>query len=272
MAAFDAFIQQIPYAEQLGRLRLFPVNELRPASHKSAIPMPDTQRSPATTEAHGKSERPARRGRPVGNHEEKRTELVKAVIEVIAKEGYAGTSMRRVAQHAGCTTGAVTYYFANKEEMVTAAAQSLFDEFDTLLDFSKVGIDVRTIIDQWLNWTKADEPDSWLALFQLLAHARHERAFADVLEQRYFRFREVFASILAKGQAEGTIRDDIDADLLADQISAMGDGWMMSQPIEPERFNPKRKQALLDAVITLISPPQPKSAKPASKGKRATSR
>lgn len=206
----------------------------------------------------------------MGNHEEKRTELIKAVIEVIAREGYAGSSLRKVAQHAGCTTGTVTYYFANKEEMVTAAAQSLFDDFDRLLDFSQEGINVRDIIEHWLNWTKADEPDSWLALFQLLAHARHERAFANVLEQRYFRFREHFASFLAKGQVEGTIRDDINADLLADQISAMGDGWMMSQPIEPERFNSKRKQALLDAVIILVSPTPLKSIKSHYNRKRST--
>ncbi|WP_090265983.1 MULTISPECIES: TetR/AcrR family transcriptional regulator [Pseudomonas] len=227
---------------------------------------------PPATDADDTPGQPARRGRPVGNHEEKRTELLKAVIEVIAKEGYAGTSMRRVAQHAGCTTGAVTYYFANKEEMVTAAAQGLFDEFDTLLDFSKEQVDVRAIIEEWLNWTKADEPDSLLALFQLLAHARHERAFADVIQQRYFRFRKVFTAILARGQEEGIIRDDIDADLLADQISAMGDGWMLAMPIEPDRFTPERKQALLDAVIVLISPPQAKKTKATAKAKRSATR
>ncbi|RFC75034.1 TetR family transcriptional regulator C-terminal domain-containing protein [Streptomyces sp. AcE210] len=89
---------------------------------------------------------------------------------------------------------------------------------------------------------------------QLLAHARYEPAFVALIERRYARYREVQTSILAAGQAQGTIRDDIPADLLADQLSAMGDGWMMMFPFEPERFTPRRVLALIDAAITLISP------------------
>ncbi|TDD36229.1 TetR/AcrR family transcriptional regulator, partial [Saccharopolyspora elongata] len=47
---------------------------------------------------------------------------------------------------------------------------------------------------------------------------------------------------------------DIPADLLADQLAAMGDGWMMMYPFEPQRFTPKRLQALTDAALTLIAP------------------
>nr|WP_241190468.1 TetR/AcrR family transcriptional regulator [Pseudomonas chlororaphis] len=187
--------------------------------------------------------------------------MLKAAIAVIAQEGYAGASMRKVAQHAGCTTGAVTYYFANKEEMVTAVAQSLFDQIDTLLEGSQEQVDIKSLIEQWLNWMRVDEPNGWLAWFQLLAHARHEPAFASIIKQRYALFRQVLTSMLEKGQKQGKIRSDIEADLLADQISAMSDGWMMMLPIEPERFTPARSQALLDAVITLISPAVPSNGK-----------
>ncbi|MFU2512854.1 TetR/AcrR family transcriptional regulator [Pseudomonas aeruginosa] len=232
--------------------------------------MSDSRRSvPAgtrrpTTEA--KPEQRARRGRPVGNHEEKRTELLQAVIAVIAQEGYAGASMRKVAQKARCTTGAVTYYFANKEEMVTGAVQHLFDEFDTLLDKDIETFDVAELIKEWLNWTKADEPNSWLALFQLMAHARHEPVFAEIFQLRYSRFRSVLSSILVQGQRNGVIRDDIDASVLSDLIGALGDGWMMAKPIEPKRFTRARKKALLNAVLTLITPSMAK-AKPAAAAK-----
>lgn len=164
--------------------------------------------------------------------------------------------MRKVAKQAGCTTGAVTYYFANKEDMDSAVAQSLFDRFDSLLDANQGRIDIRGLIEQWLDWTQVEETDLWLALTQLLAHARHEPAFADIVQARYSRFRHALSSILAKGQNQGIVRNDIPADLLADQLSAMADGWMMLLPIEPDRFNPARGDALIGAVITLISPPQ----------------
>ncbi|WP_371857933.1 TetR/AcrR family transcriptional regulator [Pseudomonas sp. R26(2017)] len=225
------------------------------------IPMHDSRLSPSPTTASGKSGSPARRGRPLGNHEEKRAELLKAVVAVVAQEGYIGTSMRRVAQYANCTTGAVTYYFANKEEMLAAAAQDLFDQFDAVLEreAAKPRVDIKTIISSWLSWGKGGDTNALLAaLFHLLTHARHEQALADIFQQRYCRFRQSFAAMLAKGQAQGDIRDDIDAELLADQICAMGDGWKMVQPVEPERFAPERQEALLDAVVMLVAPYRPR--------------
>lgn len=192
------------------------------------------------------------RGRPVGDREAKRAEILKAAISVIAEEGFAGASLRKVAQRAGCTTGAVTYYFANKEAMVAAIAENLFDQFDTFLDASQD--DIKAGFERWLDWTNAEDPDAWLAQFQLLAHARHEPTFAAIYQRRYGSYREALTSILARGQSRGQIRSDIPADLLADQLSAMGDGWMMMLPIEPQRFEPRRIQALLDATIALISP------------------
>jgi AcrR family transcriptional regulator len=190
----------------------------------------------------------------VGNRDAKRAELLKAATSVIAQDGYAAASLRKVAERAGCTTGAVTYYFADKAEMVTAVAQSLFDEFDRLLEVSDDRIDVRAMLERWLDRTNADDSDLWLVLFQLLAHARHEPAFVAVVQQRYARFRHTFTSILARGQRQGTVRSDIPADLLADQLSAISDGWMMMLPIEPERFKLKRVQALLDATVTMVAP------------------
>ena len=179
---------------------------------------------------------------------------------VIARLGYAGASLRKVAQQAGYTTGAVTYYFANKEAMVTAIVEHLFDEFDAMLDIGPEVSDIKRRFERWLA-LNADS-DVWLAQFQLLAQARHEPAFAAVYQRRYARYREVLSGILAKQQAAGAIRSDIPADLLADHLGAIGDGWMMMLPIEPERFKPSRVQALLDSIITMLSPSS--GAKPAT--------
>lgn len=198
----------------------------------------------------------ARRGRPVGDREAKRAGLLNAAISVIAEEGYGGASLRNVAKRAGCTTGAVTYYFANKDEMVTAVAESLWDVFDDLLRGSEDRVDILAGLERWMDWTNADNPDPWLAQIQLLAHARHEPAFAVVYAQRGARYRRALTSAVKKGQREGALRDDIAADLLADQINAIADGWTIASPIDPSRFRPKRLRALLEATMIMISPPQ----------------
>ena len=199
------------------------------------------------------------RGRPVGDREARRTELLDAALAVIAEEGIAAASLRKVAERAGCSTGTVTYYFANREEMMAAVIESQFDVFDAMLRASDDGsdgkLDIRGGLKRWLDSLDAsNEGGGWVANFQLLSLARHEPALAAVYQQRYSRYRDVFASMLARGQRQGTIRNDIPAELLADQISAMGDGWMMLFPIEPERFQPGRVKALLDATMALIAP------------------
>jgi AcrR family transcriptional regulator len=199
----------------------------------------------------------SRRGRPVGDHDAKRTELLEAAIQVIARDGYAGASMRRVAQHAGCTTGAVTYYFANKEEMVTAVAQSLFDKADALLEANRNLHDLKKMIQHWHDFITLDAPEIWLAWLQLLSHARHEPAFAAAIKARQSSYRQASITVLEEGQRRGEVRNDIPAVLLVDLISAFSDGWLMMLPIEPERFAAERGQALLDAFIVMISPPAP---------------
>lgn len=196
---------------------------------------------------------PRGRGRPPGDQDAKRAELLAAAIETIAEEGYANASLRRVAQRAGCTTGALTYYFANKETMVKAVIESLFDKFDTLLE-GQESVDVRAIFERGRIWTDTEQPELWLALFQLLPTARHEPALAEVFKSRYAKYRKELTAILARGQKQGLIRSDFPADLLADEINAIGDGWMMAFPIDPERFVRSRVEALHDMTIAMITP------------------
>ena len=194
------------------------------------------------------------RGRPVGDREAKRAELLDAAVSVIAQDGFAGASLRKVAKRAGCSTGAVTYYFANREEMMAAVIESRFDAYDAMLRGVEDSLDIRAGFKRWLDSISSNDSGEWIAVFQLLAHARHEPKLAAVYQRRYARYRDVFASMLAKGQRQGSVRKDIPADLLADQLSAMGDGWMMLLPIEPQRFQANQVKALLDATMALIAP------------------
>jgi TetR/AcrR family transcriptional regulator, transcriptional repressor of aconitase len=195
-----------------------------------------------------------KRGRPVGDREAKSSELIEAARFVIARDGYAGASLRKVAARAGYSTGAVTYYFANKEAMVATVAEALFDEFDGWLVERSSPIDIRDIFDRMIDWTASRRGDAWLVALQLLVRAASDRALAAVIQKRYVRFRRKLTTLLENGQAQGVIRDDIPADLLADQVSAMGDGWTMMFPVEPERFGRGRINDLVNAAIAMLKP------------------
>ena len=215
------------------------------ASRVHSKPPPDLRAKPRAV---------AKRGRPVGDREAKSSELIEAARYVIARDGYAGASLRKVAARAGYSTGAVTYYFANKEAMVATVAEALFDEFDGWLDNQPSSIDMRSIFDHMIVWTTSGRGDAWLVALQLLVRAATDRPLAAVIQKRYARFRRKLTTLIERWQSEGVVRSDIPADLLADQISAMGDGWTMMFPVEPNRFSSGRINALVNAAIAMLTP------------------
>ena len=195
-----------------------------------------------------------RRGRPVGDREAKSGELLAAARSVIARDGYAEASLRKVAQRAGCTTGAVTYYFASKNAMVAAVVEDLFDEFDGWLEQESPSVDLRAIFDKMIRWTTSDRGDPWQVSLQLLVRASADPSLAAIFQKRYAKVRRKLASMLEKAQAQGRVRKDFSADLLADQISAMGDGWGLMIPVEPGRFSRGRLNELVDMAIEMLAP------------------
>ncbi len=64
----------------------------------------------------------------VVDHAERRRELVEASWNVIANDGIQRLTMRRVASAAGCTTGRISHYFRNREELLSSALSAAYDD------------------------------------------------------------------------------------------------------------------------------------------------
>ena len=53
----------------------------------------------------------------------RRGQLIQATIESIARHGLSGTTMARVAQAAGLSTGIVNFYFQTKDALLLATLE-----------------------------------------------------------------------------------------------------------------------------------------------------
>lgn len=51
----------------------------------------------------------------------RREQICRAAATVIAREGFAGSTMRMVAEEAGVSTGMLNHYFANRQDLLTQA-------------------------------------------------------------------------------------------------------------------------------------------------------
>ncbi len=78
--------------------------------------------------------------------------ILDAARELLLSEGERALSMRRIAQQLGVTPPSLYGYFANKEQLLTALAEQLYDGFSEGLDCSRPW---PQVLEQWLNnWRK----------------------------------------------------------------------------------------------------------------------
>ncbi|WMO15977.1 TetR/AcrR family transcriptional regulator [Pseudoalteromonas piscicida] len=193
------------------------------------------------------------RGRPAGDHDEKRYELLNIAIDLLANEGYAGLSMRNLANKAKVTTGAITYYFANKSELMKGISDELFRRF-TLLLARNTDFDVERAIEEWVSWTYNDDGNLWKAFLQIQSYAAEDESFVNYAQKRYDVFISQLQLFIENGQKTQQIRNDIPADILAEQLSAMGDGLMIMRTIYPNRLSADKITQFKKGIITLLRP------------------
>jgi TetR/AcrR family transcriptional regulator, transcriptional repressor of bet genes len=65
--------------------------------------------------------RPKASGADIGIEDQRRRQLVAAVVSCVAENGFESTTMRGIAERAGVSTGMLNYYFRNKKELVVEA-------------------------------------------------------------------------------------------------------------------------------------------------------
>lgn len=192
------------------------------------------------------------RGRPVGDHDKKKLELLDIAINLLVDDGYPGLSMRKLANNAAATTGTITYYFANKCELMESIADELFARFTQLLSNNNDS-DVKRVIEDWISWTYDDKGHFWKAFLQLQSYAKENESFIHYVYKRYDVFTEQLNSFIKQGQESGQLRNDIPSDILAEQLSAMADGFMMTESICPRRLSAEKVEQLKHGLVTLIS-------------------
>lgn len=73
------------------------------------------------------SDQPRRTG------QQTRQEILDVALELFTRQGYAGTSIRDIAEAMGMTKSALYYHFTNKESILTELLGSRRDEIDELL-------------------------------------------------------------------------------------------------------------------------------------------
>ncbi len=91
----------------------------------------------------------AKPGRPLNaNPEQQRQNIILAALAAFSQTGFAGTSLRRIAEQAGVAHGLIRHYFQGKEELFHSAADYLFGEMAKPLSQAAAQADTDDPVEQ----------------------------------------------------------------------------------------------------------------------------
>ncbi|KAA9108127.1 TetR/AcrR family transcriptional regulator [Microbacterium rhizomatis] len=196
----------------------------------------------------------------------KREEILEAALDVVAREGYRGASVKEIADAVGLSQAGLLHYFDSKEELFTEILRKR-DEVDsahylpTAVEAASPGIlregYVRVIRHN-------SEVPGLVQLFSRLAvdGADPEHPAHAYFLNRGSALRESFTGELARQQAAGLLTDRIDADTLARIFQAVADGLQVQWMLDPEVDMPAIVDALFDALTPAAASPGAAPADP----------
>ncbi len=180
--------------------------------------------------------------------------LLAAAIDCFARFGYQGTSIDRIARHAGVTKGALYYHFRDKEELLFEAVSARVGEFE-----QHVLAEVSPDDDTLASLTRVID-----ACFFHATVSNHRRFIItlmvealDTNPQLSAKFRRILrrmrfflGDVVRRGQERGVVRADVDPQQAAAMIAGAIMGAEIQHYQDPEEIELRR---ILDTLIAQLA-------------------
>jgi AcrR family transcriptional regulator len=183
---------------------------------------------------------------------ERRAAIVRATIRCLARDGYAGLTMKRVAGEAGVSPGILHYYFRDKRAILGQAAATVMADLDRRVATEARGARdargrLRALLRACLR-VATESRDFWTVLIELWGEALHDRELAQLNRRAYARARRFLAGSVARGIAAGAFRR-VEAAEAAALILALVDGLSLQLTFDPDLMRLGRAVGLAEEAL-----------------------
>jgi AcrR family transcriptional regulator len=197
----------------------------------------------------------------VVNSDERRFTLAAAAARVVSRSGIGSVTLRAVAAEAGLTTGALTHYFSDKQQLLRFTLEASLDRRRSLRpERLKLSPD-EALRNTLLHALPLDEESRlhWTVTVAFCAHASGDSELAVIQRDAYRDFRSNVARLVrlckrASGKA---------AVAEAERLIAIVDGIAMQALFDPESWSAGRQvRALNEGLYApgLVGDQRPRAA------------
>lgn len=169
--------------------------------------------------------------------QKRRAEIVDATITALADVGYVAATFAEIARRAGISKSVVAYHFGDKETLVDAVVNAIYDKgFEVV----RPAIDAETTaqgqVEAFIRrsiWFYRNYYSHVVALSRLRLHLSTTGNPNDIAVSRLHRELLDVATIFRDGQAKGEFRD-FDAAIMARTLRQALDGVIIELTYHPD--------------------------------------
>ena len=180
--------------------------------------------------------------------------LVATARTMFLRDGYAATSLEKVAEEAGFSKGAVYSNFEGKDALCLAVLDTLHrDVADAVLGSFSGAATLDEALETFDMWAEArlGDPD-WSALeAEFTARSRRDPELRTALEERNLRIRRMIAEALRTTCERHGLTLPMDEDDLASALLSLGIGLGVQRALNPDL----RVQVLSDVIRVMAGLP-----------------
>jgi AcrR family transcriptional regulator len=184
----------------------------------------------------------------------KREEILERALEVIAREGYRGASVKELADAVDLSQAGLLHYFDSKEDLFTEILRKRDEvdarQFGDPAD-AEIVVNPDTLREGFVGIVRhnAEVP----GLVQLFSRMAVDAADPQHPAHKYFlergaNLRSTFIAALHEQQVRGQLSDRIDAEALARIFQAVADGLQLQWMQDPEIDMAAHVEALFDVL------------------------
>jgi AcrR family transcriptional regulator len=200
---------------------------------------------------------------PVAN----RAKILAAAIAEFASRGFKGASMDAIAARTQTTRALINYYFGSKERLYLAVLERVYAEIreaenELELEHLAPADAIRRIVEFTYDYYVGHEYFVRLVVAENQAKGRHMKRFPS-LRTVNRPIVDMLAAVIARGQAEGTFRQDLDPIDVHMAIAALGMfnvtnqytfGTLFQRTMGARGDVPSRRRMVADMILSWLAP------------------
>ena len=174
------------------------------------------------------------------------TEILAAAEKIFYQKGYDDASMDEIAKESEFTKKTLYQYFINKEDLYFAIAckgyQKMLDYFEPVTQMENSGFEKmhRFVLAFYQFYSDLPQTFRLIKYCKFIKTSREQSSYYRKIELLISFMMQMFTKAMEEGQADGSIRNDLDAKMGAYSIAflSLGFFYRLDESVHPFNSDP----------------------------------